>query len=281
MDKNTHEALEDAAEIVSAPFSIVGQAILAVSNGLLSLFDYLGRVLILTFQTILYVIGLRISPKDVFVQMSQLGADSLLIVTLCLGFTGMIFSLIIGQQAAQYGFGKEYIGMAVVYPMCKDLGPVLGGLIMAGRAGAGITSQIGSMQVTEQIDALKAMAISPVKYLVVPRFLAMAIMVPIVVFIGTFIGVYLGYLPVHVDTVLHISYTTYFDSVKNGLKPDLLHTLFQKSFIFGLIISIVACIEGFKTRGGAEGVGVSVTRSVVISMVFIFLADLVITKFNP
>jgi phospholipid/cholesterol/gamma-HCH transport system permease protein len=281
VSQEKHDAFDEAAEIVSAPFSAVGHFTLAAVGVMHSLLDYIGRILIIIFQSVLYIVGLRVSGRDVLIQMSQLGVDSLLIVTLCLGFTGMIFSLIIGEQSAAYGFGKEYIGMAVVYPMCKDLGPVLGGLIMAGRAGAGITSQIGSMQVTEQIDALRAMAVSPVRYLVVPRLIAMGLMVPIVVFVGTFVGVVLGYFPVHIDPVLHVSRTTYFTAVEQGLKPDLVETLFQKSFIFGLIIAIVACIEGTKTRGGAEGVGISVTRAVVISMVLIFLADLIITYVNP
>ena len=281
MANEKHDALDEAVEIVSAPLSMVGNITLGFAHALHALFDYIGEILILTFQTFLYIVGLRLSIRDILLQMSQLGVDSLVIVTLCLSFTGMVFSLIVGQQAALYGFGKEYIGTGVLYAMCKELGPVLGGLVMAGRAGAGMTSQIGSMQVTEQIDALRAMAISPVRYLVVPRFIAMAIMVPIIVFISTFAGVVMGYYPVHFDNVLHLSHTTYFNSVEQGLKPDLVNTLFQKSLIFGMIIAIVACIEGFRTRGGAEGVGVGVTKSVVIAMVLIFMADLFITKFYP
>ncbi len=281
MVKKEHEIIEEATELVRLPFSAVGHFTLAVAGILHSFFDYTGRILIFTFHILLQIVTLRISIRDVLLQMSQLGVDSLLIVTLCLSFTGMIFSLIVGQQASTYGVGKEYIGLAVVYTMCKDLGPVLGGLIMAGRAGSGITSQIGSMQVTEQVDALRAMAVNPIRYLVVPRVIAMAIMVPIVVFIGSFVGVMIGYYPVHVDEVLHVSHATYFESVKEGLDRDLVKTLFQKAFIFGMIIAVVSCMEGFRTRGGAEGVGISVTRSVVISMVLIFLADLIITKVSP
>jgi len=279
--KKENEILEEATELVRLPFSAVGHFTLAVAGILHSFFDYTGRILIFSFHTLLQIVTLRISIRDVLIQMSQLGVDSLLIVTLCLSFTGMIFSLIVGQQASTYGFGKEYIGFGVVYTMCKDLGPVLGGLIMAGRAGSGITSQIGSMQVTEQVDALRAMAVNPIRYLVVPRVIAMAIMVPIVVFVGSFVGVMIGYYPVHVDNVLHVSHATYFESVEQGLDRDLVKTLFQKAFIFGMIIAVVSCMEGFRTRGGAEGVGISVTRSVVISMVLIFLADLVITKLSP
>ena len=281
MTEKKHDAIDEAAEIVNMPLGAVGFLTIVLGKALHSVFDYIGRILIMIYQSTLYIIGLRVSGKDIILQMSQLGVDSLLIVTLCLGFTGMIFSLIIGQQAAEYGFGKQYIGQAVVYTMCKDLGPVLGGLIMAGRAGAGIASQIGSMQVTEQIDALRAMAINPIRYLVVPRLIAMAIMVPIVCFIGSFIGVVMGYYPIHYDPTLHASKTIYFTAVQEGLKPDLVETLFRKSLIFGIIIAIVGCIEGFKTRGGAEGVGISVTRAVVISMVIIFFADLLITKANP
>jgi len=281
LSKGKHDAFDEAAEIVKAPLSVVGNITLGIARMFLSVFDYIGGIFILTFQSLLCIVGLRLSIRDILLQMSQLGVDSLLIVTLCLSFTGMVFSLIIGQQAAIYGFGKEYIGVGVVYAMCKELGPVLGGLIMAGRAGAGITSQIGSMQVTEQIDALKAMAVSPVRYLVVPRIIAMAVMVPVIIFISTFAGVAMGYYPAHFDPVLHLSSSTYFNSVENGLKPDLVNTLFQKSLFFGIIIAIVGCIEGFKTRGGAEGVGVSVTRAVVVSMVLIFFTDLLITKFYP
>ncbi len=279
--QNHHDVVDEAAEIVSAPLSIVGIVILTTARALHSFFDYTGRILVMAFQSLLQIITLRLSLRDILVQASQLGADSLLIVTLCLSFTGMIFALVIGQQAADLNFGKEYIGVAVVYTMCKDLGPVLGGLVMAGRAGAGITSQIGSMQVTEQIDALKAMAVNPIRYLVVPRLIAMAVMVPVVVFIGTFVGVMLGFLPINIDPVLHVSSTTYFDAVQNGLKNDLVDTLFTKAFIFGIIVALVSCIEGFDAKGGAEGVGVSVTRSVVISMVLIFLSDLIITKISP
>lgn len=281
MPKREHEILEEAGDLVRLPFSAVGHFTLAVTRVLHSFFEYTGRILILALHTLIQIITLRVSIRDVITQMSQLGVDSLLIVTLCLSFTGMIFALLIGQQAANFGFGKEFIGSAVVYTMCKDLGPVLGGLIIAGRAGAGITSQIGSMQVTEQIDALRAMAINPVRYLVVPRVVAMAIMVPVIVFIGSFAGVMLGYYPIHVDNVLHVSSATYFDSVEQRLDEDLVRTLFYKALIFGLIIALVACLEGFRTRGGAEGVGASVTRSVVTAMVLIFLADLILTKLNP
>jgi phospholipid/cholesterol/gamma-HCH transport system permease protein len=280
LEKKDHEILDEAAELVRLPFSAVGHTTFAVTRLLHSLFDYTGRIFILTLHSLLQIVTLRVSIRDVVTQMSQLGVDSLLIVTLCLSFTGMIFALIIGQQVATYGIGKEFIGQAVVYTMCKDLGPVLGGLVIAGRAGAGITSQIGSMQVTEQIDALRAMAINPIRHLVVPRLIAMAIMVPVIIFIGTFVGVMLGYYPVHVDNVLHVSNATYFNAVEQGLDEELVQTLFQKSFVFGMIIALVACLEGFRTRGGAEGVGLSVTKSVVIAMVLIFLADLVITKMS-
>jgi len=209
--------------------------------------------------------------------MSHLGTDSLFIVVLCLGFTGMILATILTQQALELGFGTQYIGGAVVYSMAKDLVPVLGSLVMAGRVGAGIASEIGTMVVTEQVDALRAFAVPPVRHLVVPRLIACALMVPAVCYIAGFIGVWAGWIPCHLMPGARVSYRLYFDSVFTILDEKLLWTTWRKSFYFGIIIAVVSCLEGFSTRGGARGVGITVTRAVVISMICIFIADLLLT----
>jgi phospholipid/cholesterol/gamma-HCH transport system permease protein len=269
--------------------TVAGWITSAIIQPVLNLFDYTGRLLMLAAQAVYYIVTLRIPVSLTLLQMSHLGADSLLIVILCLGFTGMIFATIIAQQAVTLGFGSQYVGGAVVWAMAKDLGPVLGALVLAGRVGAGIASEIGTMVVTEQVDALRALAVPPVRHLVVPRLIACAVMIPAITFIAGFIGVWAGWLPLGYSQFLatwassagkpieHISHRMYFDSVFTLLKPDLLRTTFHKSLIFGVIISLVACQEGFATRGGARGVGVTVTRAVVISMVCVFIADLILT----
>jgi phospholipid/cholesterol/gamma-HCH transport system permease protein len=231
----------------------------------------------MTGSALWFIVTLRIPVGLTLQQMSHLGADSLFIVILCLGFTGMIFATILTQQALDLGFGSQYAGGAVVYAMAKDLAPVLGSLVMAGRVGAGIASEMGTMVVTEQVDALRALAIPPVRHLVVPRLIACAIMVPVVCFIGGFLGVWAGWLPTHLLPAAHLSYRTYIDSVFGILDHKLLVIAYKKSLIFGIIIALVSCLEGFGTSGGARGVGIAVTRAVVVGMVCIFIADLLLT----
>jgi phospholipid/cholesterol/gamma-HCH transport system permease protein len=244
----------------------------------LNFFDYIGRLVMLIGQTLWYIITLQIPVSQTLQQMAHLGSDSLFIVTLCVSFTGMILSYILAQQAIEIGFGTYYVGGAVVYAMAQDLVPVLGSLVLAGRVGAGIASEIGTMAVTEQIDALRALAVPPVRHLVVPRFIACAIMVPIICYIAGYCGVWAGWIPVHYwMPAAHISHRIYFDSVFAILDNKLLWIAFKKSLYFGIIVAVVSCLEGFSTKGGARGVGVTVTRAVVISMVCIFIADLALT----
>ncbi|HDS29933.1 MAG TPA: ABC transporter permease [Firmicutes bacterium] len=272
------KTLKQPAGILLLPFALAGWIVTWVLQPIINTFDYFGRMLIMTAHALWYIVTLRIPVGLTIQQMSHLGTDSLFIVTLCLGFTGMILSTILTQQAMELGFGTEYIGGGVVYAMAKDLVPVLGGLVMAGRVGAGIASEIGTMQVTEQIDALRALAVPPVRHLVVPRLIACAAMVPAISFIGGFIGIWAGWIPVHYWVPgANISHRIYFDSVFYILSNKLLWIAARKSLYFGIIIALVACQEGFATKGGARGVGVTVTRAVVISMVFIFIADLILT----
>jgi phospholipid/cholesterol/gamma-HCH transport system permease protein len=267
----------EPVKYVLLPLTVVGWITAAVLQPLLNFFDYFGRLLMLLASTLGYIVTLRIPLGLTISQASHLGTDSLFIVVLCLGFTGMIFATILTQQAQDLGFGTQYVGGAVVYAIAKDLAPVLGSLVMAGRVGAGIASEIGTMVVTEQVDALRALAVPPVRHLVVPRLIACALMVPAVCFIGGFIGVWAGWLPTHLMPAAHISYRIYFDAVFSILDGKLLWIAYRKSLYFGIIIAMISCLEGFATKHGARGVGETVTRAVVISMVCIFIADLILT----
>jgi len=277
------ELVKRRENILLLPFAITGWIATAIVQPVLNTFDYIGRVIILLGQTLWYIVTLQIPIGLTIQQMAHLGTDSLFIVTLCLSFTGMILSTILTQQAIDIGFGTQYVGGAVLYSMAKDLIPVLGSLVIAGRVGAGIASELGTMKVTEQIDALRALAVSPTKHLIVPRVLACAIMVPIVNYIAGFVGIWAGWfpvsgkIPVKSMAAAHLSHRIYFDSVFSLLDDKLLWIAYKKSLYFGIIIAVVACLEGFATRGGAKGVGITVTRAVVISMVCIFIADLMLT----
>ena len=277
-DRNTKPADDiGPAGALLWPFALAGWITTAVIQPIINTFDYFGRLLILTAQALWYIVTLRIPVALTIQQMAHLGTDSLFIVGLCLMFTGMILSIILAQQALDLGFGIPYIGGAVVYSMANDLAPVLGSMVIAGRVGSGIASEIGTMVVTEQVDALRALAVPPVRHLVVPRLIACAIMVPAIIYIGGFLGVTAGWIPVYLMPAAHVSQRIYFDSVTAMLDHKMLWVAFKKSLYFGVIIALVSCLEGFNTKGGARGVGITVTRAVVISMVLIFIADLILT----
>jgi len=274
----TETASQDSPSILTYPLAVGGRMAEMIIQPVLNLFDYVGRLIMLVAQTLWYIVTLQIPLRQTIQQMAHLGSDSLFIVTLCISFTGMILSYILAQQAVELGFGTYYVGGGVVYAMAQDLVPVLGSLVLAGRVGAGIASEIGSMAVTEQIDALRALAVPPVRHLVVPRFIACAIMVPIICYIAGYCGVWAGWIPVHYwMPAANISHRIYFDSVFGILDYKLLWIAYKKSLYFGILIAIVSCLEGFATKGGARGVGITVTRAVVVSMVCIFIADLILT----
>jgi phospholipid/cholesterol/gamma-HCH transport system permease protein len=278
MDKEHKDKIEEAAkDIAFAPLVISGEIFITFLQMVIDIFDFIGQFLIYLFRSFVYIFtgGMRIGT--IVTQMSFLGVDSLPIVILCLGFTGITLASILAQQIEELSYGQELIGGAMSWSMAKELAPVLASLIIAGRAGAGITSEIGTMKVTDQIDALRASAIPPIRYLVVPRLVACLIMVPVICLFATIVGTASGYIAVHYMSPLHISYSTYFDSVKNFFEMDLARILLKKSLIFGAIIAIVGCIKGFDAHGGASGVGKAVTSSVVTSMIMIFFADVLIT----
>ena len=170
---------------------------------------------------------------------------------------------------------QMYISSLVALSMVRELGPVLTALVIAGRVGASITAELGTMKVSEQIDALRTLAANPVKYLVVPRFLALCIMLPLLTVYADFIGIIGGYL-IGVYKLL-IGSTIYWKMTFDTLAFKDLFTGLFKSFVFAIIICIVSCYEGFVTEGGAEGVGKATTRSVVISFILIIAADCLFT----
>ena len=281
MEKNQKDKLEETArEIAFAPFVVAGEVFLSFVQWGIDILDFIGQFILYLVKSFVYIFtgGMRIGT--IVAQMSFLGVDSLLIVIFCISFTGITLASILTQQIEKLSYGQELLGGAMLWSMSKELAPVLASLIMAGRAGAGITSEIGTMKVTDQIDALRASAIPPIRYLVVPRLVACLIMVPIICFFAAVAGTASGYIAVHYISPLQVSSMTYFESVRNFFEMDLARTLLKKSLIFGAIIALVGCIKGFEARGGASGVGHAVTSSVVTSMIMIFFADVLITIFK-
>ncbi|NQT95236.1 MAG: ABC transporter permease [Candidatus Omnitrophica bacterium] len=234
----------------------------------------MGGAIILLLETIFWSFIPPFRRRQLFDQMYKIGVNSLPIVFLIAFFTGMVLALQSAYQMQRIN-AQMYIASLVALSMTRELGPVLTALVVAGRVGAAITAEVGTMKVTEQIDALETLATNPVKYLVVPRFLALIFMLPLLTVYADFVGMLGGYI-VGVFK-LHIGSNMYMNMTTSPLDLKDLYTGLLKSVIFAVIIAIISCYEGFRTSGGAEGVGRSTTLSVVTSFVLIIAADCLFT----
>jgi phospholipid/cholesterol/gamma-HCH transport system permease protein len=238
---------------------------LIVLHGLAEMF---GRSVIYLFKKPLYV-------RDTFEQMNVVGVRSLIIVLLTTAFTGMVLALQSGYEMAIYG-AKMYVGTLLSVSLVRELGPVLVSLVVAGRVGAGIAAELGSMAVTEQIDAMRALGTNPIKKLASTRFISLVIMLPALTIIGDITGI-LGGLVI-AGSSLGISAPFYWTTVIRALTFNDLFMGIIKPIIFAMAISTVSCYLGYTTRGGTEGVGKATTQAVVYSSILIFALDFLITK---
>jgi phospholipid/cholesterol/gamma-HCH transport system permease protein len=209
-------------------------------------------------------------------QMAAIGVGSMGLVTVVSMFTGAVA----GVQAA-YQFSSvvplKYIGAVIIRSVIIELGPVITALVVGGRVGASIAAELGTMKVTEQIDALRAMAINPIRYLVVPRLIASLIMLPVVTVFADAIAIFGGYV-VSVTTV-GVSTHTYVLGLKQFFFVKDLYSGLLKAMIFGGIIGTMGCYYGFRTEGGAEGVGQATTRAVVGACVLVLISDYLLANF--
>ncbi len=240
----------------------------------IALVHYTGGVTILFLQTIFWIFMPPLKRRQILDQMVKVGIDSLPIVFLTSLFTGVVLALQSAYQLQEMG-AKLWVARLVALSLTRELGPVLTALVIAGRIGASIAAELGSMKVTEQIDALETLATNPIKYLVTPRFIALFFMLPLLTIYADIIGIFGGYL-IGVFK-LDITHNLYWEVTWNALKmKDVLTGLF-KSLIFAMIICIVACYEGMRVEGGAEGVGTATTKAVVIAFILIIAADCLFT----
>jgi phospholipid/cholesterol/gamma-HCH transport system permease protein len=213
--------------------------------------------------------------SDTLEQMYTIGVGSLAIVLLTTAFTGMVLALQSGYEMAVYG-AKMYVGTLLSVSLVRELGPVLVALVVAGRVGAGITAELGSMAVTEQIDAMRALGTNPIKKLACTRFVALVTMMPMLVIVGDLTGI-LGGLVIAV-TNLGISSPFYWTTVIRSITFSDLVMGTVKPVIFAMAIATVSCYMGFTASGGTKGVGDATTRSVVLSSILIFALDFFATK---
>lgn len=245
-----------------------------LGRGLIRFIEEFGLVMFLFLATFVWALRPPIRLRAIFKQMEFVGVNSLLVVILTGTFTGGVLAF-----QAYHGFrlfsAESLVGSTVALAMTRELGPVLTSLMVTGRAGSAMAAELGTMRVTEQIDALYTMAANPIKYLVVPRIVAGVLMLPLLTIIADFVGIIGGYL-VGVG-LLKINSGIYVAKMIEIVELDDIFNGLVKSACFGLILSLVGCYKGFYTRGGAQGVGRATTQAVVVASVCILISDYFLT----
>ena len=226
-------------------------------------------------DTVILIFRRPFNLKDIFKQMEEVGVKSIPVVLITGAFTGAVLALQSYTGFKRFN-AEAFVGTVVALSVTRELGPVLAGLMVSGRVGSSMAAELGTMQVTEQIDALYTLAVNPVKYLIVPRLLAAFIMMPVLVIFADLIGITGGYI-VSVNILGNNPYI-YMERTWSYLEFNDIYSGLLKACVFGIIIATVSCYQGFYTQGGAEGVGKATTRSVVAASVSIMISDYFLTK---
>ena len=236
--------------------------------------EYLGGLGLLCYEAV-RCLHKRWEGQLILGQMERIGVRSLSIVLLTAVFTGMVLALQMGNYLTRFG-AKPYAGRILARSMLREMGPVLTALMIGGRVGAGITAELGSMQVSEQIDAMRSLGINPVQKLVLPRLAALMIMLPLLTVLADFVGV-MGGLFISVME-LDISADFYLNSIIQFIKFQDLFSGLGKTFFFAFFIGIIACYNGLQVTGGADGVGQATTQTVVTTSITTLVSDFFLTK---
>ena len=233
-----------------------------------------GKILLLFLSILSWMIRPPLKLRHIFKQMEFVGVKSIFVVILTGTFTGMVMAL-----QSYYGFkmfsAESLVGATVALGMTRELGPVLTSIMVTARAGSAMAAELGTMRVTEQIDALYVMAVNPVKHLIVPRVIASVVMVPALTIVSDFMGIMGGYF-VGVK-LLNINEGIFVKNITKMVELDDIYNGLIKAAFFGLILSVVGCYKGFNTTGGAEGVGKATTEAVVLSSISILISDYFLT----
>jgi len=233
-----------------------------------------GSVMIFAGRVFLSIFRPPLDTRNLLKQIEEVGIKSIPVVLITGAFTGMVLALQSYTGFKRFS-AEAFVGTVVALSMTRELGPVLSGLMVSGRVGAAMAAELGTMQVTEQIDALYTLATNPIKYLIVPRFLAAVIIMPILTLFADVVGILGGYL-VSVN-LLGSNPTIYIRRTFDYLDLEDIYIGLLKSIVFGMIIAIIGCYQGFHTQGGAEGVGKATTKAVVMSSLLILVANYFIT----
>jgi len=238
--------------------------------------EWFGDMGLFVWQVIRAAVRRPFEGRELIRQLDEIGSKSLPLVALAGAAIGAVLSLESRSSLVRFG-AKSMLPAALVYSIIHETGPIVTGLVVSGRVGAGIGAELGSMKVTEQIDAIEASGVNPYKFLAFTRIVACILMLPLLTLAGDFCGVLFGWIA---ETLVEpVSFLRFINqgfagaSFSDFLAPTL------RTAVFGLIIGVIGCFQGMRTKGGTAGVGFSATSSVVLSSLFVILADVILVKF--
>lgn len=257
---------------------LIVRAVEAVGRRVLDPVEELGRVVALWSRAMLNLVRRPLRVRLTIEQIEFIGIQSLPIILLASAFTGAVFTFESYDGFALAG-AQGFVGGTVGIAISRELAPTLTGLLVAGRAGSAMAAELGSMRVSEQIDALEVMAVDPINYLVKPRIVAATVSVPLLTIVFDGMGSLGSY--VVAIYVKHMSYPSYMVRFKDWVDWDDIYAGLIKAAVFGMIVGTVACYKGYYTKGGAAGVGRATTSSVVVSSVAILVANYFIAVMLP
>jgi len=252
----------------------VSGALDRLGRAVLENIEEMGKILLLFISVLAWMFRPPLKLRNIFKQMEFVGVKSIFVVVLTGTFTGMVMALQ-GYHGFRMFSAESLVGGTVALGMTRELGPVLTSLMVTARAGSAMAAELGTMRVTEQIDALYVMAANPVKHLIVPRVIAGVLMTPMLTVVSDFVGILGGYfVGVH---ILGINSGIFIKNITRLVDLDDIYNGLVKAACFGLILSLIGCYKGFNTRGGAEGVGRATTEAVVLASITILVSDYFLT----
>ena len=249
---------------------------IAVGGQSIRLLELLGGLSKLTYETVRCAFTPPYNPRGLLRQVDHIGVKSISITSVAAVFTGLVLALQTAYGLSRFG-AQAYVGIIVSLSMVRELGPVLTALLVGGRVGSGITAELGSMKVTEQIDAMRAMGANPIKKLVVPRVLSAMLVLPLLTVMADILGILGGMVISRYE--FQIEYHLYYNTVTRNLTVADIVSGLGKTVVFGFIIAIIGCYRGLETMGGTEGIGKATTAAVVTSAIAVIISDFFLTKF--
>ena len=257
------------------PQTNITQVVELVKGFLGSFFEWFGELGIFCGRLVRAALTPPYEGRELIRQIDEVGSKSLLLVSLAGAAIGVVLSLETSASLIRFG-AESMLPSVIIISIIREMGPIITGLIVCGRVGAGIGAELGSMKVTEQIDAMEASAVNPYRFLVATRVLACTLVLPLLTLAADFSGIVMGWVA---NTISEpISLRLFLDTgLKNATFNDFLAPTI-KTAVFGLIIGLIACFQGLRATGGTEGVGRAATNSVVLSSLFIILADVLLVR---